>query len=348
MGLFFSKSKSFLGIDVGTASAKIVELKNEGGRAKLLNYGFSENKKSEVRNEWKADVARTAKVINKIWEKAGMSSRNVVAALPTFSVFSSVINLASVDKKDIAGAVNWEAKKVIPLPLNEMILDWKIVDDGNKDSKNLKIFLTGAPRMLVKKYIEIFKEAKFNLLSLETETFSLVRSLLGNDKSIIMIVEMGANTTDISIVDKSIPVFSRSIDIGGVTVTKSISNNLNIGLERAEQFKHDLGFGSAGARADIIPKTITETVSPIVNEIKYALNLFEGKSDAPVEKIILSGGSALLLNFPSYLSKILDKKVIIGDPWARIYSPVDLKPLLDEIGPSMSVAVGLAMREIET
>ena len=348
MGLFFSKKESFLGIDVGASSVKIVELKNEGGRAKLFNYGFSENKKSEVKNDWKVDAERTAIIINKIWEKAEMNSRNVVAALPTFSVFSSIINLANVDKKDIAGAVHWEAKKVIPLPLDEMILDWKIVEDNNKNSKNIKIFLTGAPRILVKKYIEIFKKAKFNLLSLETETFSLVRSLLGNDKSAIMIVEVGANTTDISIVDKSIPVFSRSIDIGGLTITKAIGNNLNIGMERAEQFKYDLGFGSSNSQVDIIPKTISETISPIINEIKYAMNLFQGKNEMQIEKIILSGGSALLINFSAYLSKIIDKKVIIGDPWARVSCPVDLKPSLDEIGPSMSVAVGLAIREIES
>jgi type IV pilus assembly protein PilM len=346
MGLF-TKGASFLGVDIGTFGVKIVELKKEGGKAKLFSYGFSEHKEIESKDNRKNDPTYIAGVINKIWQKAGMVSRNAVAALPTFSVFSSVLNLSNVSKNDLKSAVHWEAKKVIPLPLDDMILDWKEIKEDNQDKKNLKVFLTGAPRVLVKKYIEIFKKAQINLLSLETETFSLIRSLLGNDKSTVMIVEIGANTTDIAIVDKSIPILSRSIDIGGLTITKAISSSLNIGIERAEQFKYDLGISSFESDSSIIPKTITETISPIINEIKYTLNLFQSKNERQVEKIIFSGGSALLIDFASYLSKILDKKVIIGDPWSRVSYPVDLKPTLDEIGPRMSIAIGLALREIE-
>ncbi|MBA3047716.1 type IV pilus assembly protein PilM [Patescibacteria group bacterium] len=349
MGLLFP-SKSYLGIDVGTSSVKIVELKKEAGKVKLLTYGFSE----ELQISPQSDPMQAADIINKICQKAGTISKSAVAALPTFSVFSSIINLAGVNKKDIASAVQWEAKKVIPLPLEDIILDWrKIQEDeeekpaGKSAAQNMKVLLTGAPKLLVKKYIEIFKQARINLLSLETETFSLIRSLLGNDKSAVMIVEIGANTTDISIVNKSIPILTRSIDIGGLTITKSISSNLNIGLERAEQFKYDMGISSMDSQQDIIPQTIIGTISPIINEIKYTLNLFQEKKNGSVEKIILSGGAALLTNLSNYLSKILDINVIVGNPWSRVSCPLDLKPLLDEIGPRMSIAVGLAMREIE-
>ena len=354
----FSSSNSYLGIDIGTSSIKIVELKKQEGKVRLLTYGFSEN----LLNSEQADVKRTAEIINQVYQQAGAVSRSAVAALPTFSVFSSVLNLTGVVKKDMASAVHWEAKKVIPLPLEEMILDWKRIKESeggdsplrreaSKSSKaNVKVLLTGAPRSLVKKYMEIFKGARINLLSLETETFSLIRSLLGNDKAAVMIVEMGANTTDISIIDQSIPILNRSIDIGGVTITKSISHYLNVNWQRAEQFKYDLGISSIESQSDIIPKTIIETISPIINEIKYTLNLFENKESKgkkKIEKIILSGGSALLINFTNYLSKILDINVIIGNPWARVSYPIDLKPMLDEIGPRMSIAIGLAMREIE-
>jgi type IV pilus assembly protein PilM len=349
MGLFTAKS-SYLGVDIGTFGIKIVELKEEGGKPRLYSYGFSENKAVEANDNKKMDPEYIAKVINKIWKEAGMSSRNAVAALPTFSVFSSILSLSNVSSKDLKSAVYWEAKKVIPLPLEEMILDWKEINEGDgdkKDKNNIKVFLTGAPRVLVKRYVEIFKKAQINLLSLETETFSLIRSLMGNDKSAVAIVEIGANTTDIAIVDKSIPVLSRSIDIGGLTITKAISDHLNIGIERAEQFKYDLGISSVESESSIIPKTIAETISPIINEVKYTLNLFEGKNNKQIEKIIFSGGSALLIDFASYLSKIIDRKVIIGDPWSRVSYPLDLKPTLDEIGPRMSIAIGLALRGME-
>jgi len=347
MGIF-SSTNSYLGIDIGSTSIKIVELKKEGVQAKLLTYGFSENLNTSQK-DWQSNASFAAKVINKICEEAGAVSRSAVSALPTFSVFSSVLNLSNITKKDIASAVHWEAKKVIPLPLEEMILDWKKIGDEDKakGNKNIRVLLTGAPRTLVKKYIDIFKEAQINLLSLETETFSLIRSVLGNDKSTIMLVELGASTTDISIIDNCIPMLNRSVDIGGTTITKAISHHLNIGLERAEQFKYDLGISSIESEEDVVPNTIIETISPIVNEIKYAINLFQSKNNKKTEKIVLSGGSALLPNLVNYLAKVLDTKVIIGDPWARVSYPVDLKPLLHEIGPRMSVAIGLAMREIE-
>jgi len=350
MGLFSSAPNSYLGIDIGTSSIKVVELAKEKGQAKLLTYGFSEYS-GEGQDDWQNNTDFIAKSINKICKKASTNSKNAVSALPTFSVFSSILNLSNISKKDIASAVHWEAKKVVPLPLEEMILDWRKVEDYKSESKNgknnIRVLLTGAPRSLVKKYIETFKKAQINLLSLETETFSLVRSLLGNDKSTIMLVEIGANTTDVSIVDNSIPILNRSIDVGGGTITQAISDQLKIGADRAEQFKYDLGISSMDSKEDVIPKIIIESISPIVNEAKYAANLFQSKNVKKIEKIVLSGGSAFIPNLTNYLTKALDMKVIIGNPWNRISYPVDLEPLLNEIGPRMSVAIGLALREIE-
>lgn len=351
MGLF-SSTNSFLGIDIGSTSIKVVELKKDAGKPELISYGFSENKKAR-QNDWQKDTSQAAEVITKICAESGIMGKSAVSALPTYSVFSSVLNLSNIIKKDISSAVHWEAKKVIPLPLEEMILDWKrietTIDKNEKKSGNgnLKVLLTGAPKTLVKKYVEIFRKAQISLLSLETETFSLIRSLVGNDRSTVMLVEIGAGTTDVTIVDNTIPILSRSIDVGGITITKIISERIQTDYSKAEQFKYDLGIASIDSAGDEVPKIITEAIAPIVNEIKYAINLFQNKNKKKTEKIILSGGSALLPNLVNYLSKILDIKVIIGDPWARINYPQDLKPLLQEIGPKMSVAIGLALREME-
>jgi type IV pilus assembly protein PilM len=345
MKLFNSSAASFVGIDLGSSGIKVVELKKDNGLVKLVNYGFNEVSDLNYA-DWQRNTSETAEIINSVCGEAGILSKNAISALPTFSVFSSVLNLTNVAKKDIASAVHWEAKKVIPLPLEEMILDWKKIEE-EKTGNGIKVLLTGAPRALVKRYIDIFKKAQLNLLSLETETFSLVRSLLGNDKSTIMLVEMGASTTDVSIVDRAIPMLNRSIDIGGLAITKAISSHLNIGLEKAEQFKYDLGVGALSGAAGDISQLIIENFSPIANEIKYAINLYQAKNGKKTEKIILSGGSALLPNISKYLSDILNMNVIIGNPWARISYPPDLEPLLNEIGPRFSVAIGLAMRETE-
>jgi type IV pilus assembly protein PilM len=186
-----------------------------------------------------------------------------------------------------------------------------------------------------------------NLSNLEPETFALIRSLVGADKSTVMLMEVGAVNTDIFIVKEGIPVLSRSLDIGGKTISRAIAGSLSISMERAEQFKRDLGVVGGQANSDVIPKTIANSINPMIEEVKYLLNLFQNKNFGKVEKVILSGGSALLPNFTAYLSQKLDLNVIVGDPWARISYQPELKPILAEIGPSFAVAIGAAMREIE-
>lgn len=350
MGLFSSSGDNlFLGIDIGNSSLKMVELRKKNHQIYLSNYAFSENI-SEVNFTKVEDVNYLAQAINKVKKDAGITSNKVTASLPTFAVFSSIINISNADKKGLAAAVNEEAIKVIPLPLEEMILGWKIIPD--KDGKtptkgNLRVFLTGSPKKLVRKYLDIFKAAGLTLSSLETETFSLVRSLIGDDKSTVMIVEIGANSTNLSIVKESIPVLNRSLGVCSSTTTKTLAEKLELTYAQAEQFKFDLSVSLNPDNHEELPQLIIKTLEPIVTEIQYMLDFFYSQNNSPVEKIILSGGGALLLNLADYLSKRLNLKVIIGDPWHRVRYAPELKPVLNEIGPRLAVAIGLAMREIE-
>lgn len=381
MGIF-SSSQSYLGIDFDSSNIKVVELKNEDGRPRLVTYGFIDRQVDKVANaDTKKTQPDTAGLIRQVCKQANTSSTKVITSLPAFSVFSSILNLPAMSKKDLAGAVKWEAKKVIPLPLEEMILDWKVLDEKEEatgaaskeedddeevdestgevkkrgflkikqrtEKKYTKVLLTAAPKDLVKKYIDIFKGAGLNLLSLDTESFALIRALVGNDKSALMIVDIGSVVTNISVVVNSIPILNRSIDVGGLTITKAIANSMNVTMGRAEQFKYDIGMDPERKGQGSVPKTIETTLTPIIDEIKYSLNLYKNQGQKDVEKIILTGGSSMLLNLPEYLSQALNIRVFLGDPWARVIYPEELKPVLDEIGPRFSVAIGLAMRDIE-
>jgi len=290
-------------------------------------------------------------------------------------------------KKEMAAAVEWEAKKVIPLPIDEMILDWKILVEAagtptspevetnpepapatngtppanqkpperkglrritqtKSKGRYVKILLTAAPKDLVKRYIGTFKAGGLNLLSLDTEAFALIRSLVGHDRSALMMVDIGSVVTNVLVVQNGVPLLNRSIDVGGLTITKAIADSLNVSLSRAEQFKYDIGMNQNQAGQGNIPKTIELALTPIVDELKYSLSLYRNQGARSIEKVILTGGSSLLLNLPAYLSQLLDLKVYRGDAWARVIYPEELKPVLDEIGPRFAVAVGLAMRNI--
>lgn len=345
----FGGDNLFLGIDIGDSSLKMVELRKRNRKIYLSNYAFSENV-SEINFTKIDDVNYLAKAINKVKNEAGITATKVTASLPTFAVFSSIINLSNVDKKGIALAVNEEAKKVIPLPLEEMILDWKIIPDANGKTPtkgNMRVFLTGSPKKLVRKYIDVFKQAKLNLVSLETETFSLIRSLIGNNKTTVMIAEIGANSTDISIVKESIPVLNRSLAVCASTVTKVLSEKLGMTYAQAEQFKFDLSVTLGSDSKEELPQLIGKALEPIVTEMQYMLDFFKSQNGGEVEKIILSGGGAMLLNLSDYFSKRLNIQVIIGDPWNRVNYAPELKPVLFEVGAKLAVAIGLGMREIE-
>lgn len=370
MGLFGNKQQNYLGIDIGGSSIKLVELKDNNGRPQLVTYGFVEFD-TNILKSGQADREAIVKAIKHILKEARATSNQAFTGLPSFTVFSSIISLPEMSKKELMSAVKWEAKKFVPMPVEEMILDWEIIKDENdevpaspkeaskslsrkptseaqkKSGKDMKILLTAAPRNLVQKYVEIFKEADLELVSLETQAFALERSLIGRDKAPIMVVDIGATATDIMVFIDGIPIVTRSLDIGGNNITQTIARSMNVNDDRAEQFKRDFGLSSATSGASRVPKTIEFVVSNIVNEIKYVLNLYQNQGNTkPIEKIILCGGSSYLINLPDYLEKIFNTKVFIGDPWSRVMYPVELKPVWEEIGPRFAVAVGFAMRQI--
>jgi len=346
-----ANNEGYIGIDIGSAGVKMVEIKKGPNGPRLVTYGFSELARFKSGEAWQKDEARLTHTIEKIWQEAGFQSRNGIASLPAFSVFSSIINLSNVPADSLASAVYWEAKKVIPLPLEEMTIDWNELGVGaaaanSGATRNVKIFLTGAPNEIIERYKRVFLAAKINLLNLETETFSLIRSLIGVDQSVIALVAMGASSTNITIVENGIPMLNRSLDFGAAAVTEALARALKISWTEAEQFKYDYGLDSFAGTDHAVSVLIKNLVSPVVNEIKFALNLFQNKNQKKADKIILTGGSALLPNFQYYLADLLDRQVIIGNPWNRVDCPAELMPVLEEIGPRLAAAVGLALREV--
>ncbi|PIR06850.1 MAG: hypothetical protein COV55_01970 [Candidatus Komeilibacteria bacterium CG11_big_fil_rev_8_21_14_0_20_36_20] len=419
----FSSHLSYLGIDVGTSSIKMVELESYKNQARLTTYGYADVATNILRSSTDKNNQIIADSINTIAQKASVQTKQVVAALPTFSVFNFIVTLPVMSKRDLGSAIKWEAKKFIPVPIEEMILDWKILNkknvrltkpraltdlfgqssvdkdeqggksadkskkEGDKDldleslagqekteekkkkkddyfdkpddkkvdvksersikknaDDNYRILLTAAPKNLVARYIDIFKKAKLNLLSLETEAFALSRSLIGNDPSTVMVVDIGATTADICVIEEGVPILNRGIDTGGEFITKAIMNSLNVNKDRAEQFKRDFGLSSTGYKN--VPDVIQRSLNSIINEIKYVFELYQRQENFKINKIILTGGSSFLPDLPQYLSDLLNLPVIIGDPWDRVVYPLDLKPVLQEIGSRMSVSIGLAMRDI--
>ncbi|MDP2655969.1 MAG: type IV pilus assembly protein PilM [bacterium] len=364
MPLFQKKLKNIIGVDIGTSSIKMIELSHREGRFYLSTYGFVEGLGREGTVSAKADESYLAKQIMRIKESTKFTSNVAVAALPSYAVFTSIISVPAMSKDELNSAIQWEAKKIIPLPLEDIVLDSEILNPpdpkvrpkkGEESSEPLKVLITGAPKDLVKRYTQIFQEAGLTLAGLETETFALARSLVADDPGEIMIVEIGAATTDLIIVQKGVPFLSRSIEQGGNAITRSIVNSLNISDKRSEQLKRDIGITTLDANTGGggVPQIVERALEPIIHEIRYTLGLYkEGEvmtidtSLGSIEKIILTGGSAMMPNVASYLAKALDMRVVVADPWSHVNYDEDLRPVLAGIGSRFSVAIGLAMRDV--
>jgi len=349
MGLFGTPKTSYLGVDFGSSGIKLVELMNEKGRARVLTYSFVERPPSEMATGYLDDPVGTAELLKKMMKKSKTSTRRTISALPIASVFSSIITLEKNEKKEeMEKAVRAQAKKLIPLPLEEMTVDWKPVVTSKPDpeSKFSQVLLTGAAKTLIKKYSDIFANAGLELLSLETEALALIRSLLGRDRSATLLLDIGGVRTNIIIVENGIPFVSRSVARGGLSLTNETATALSLQPDQAEHMKRDAGALGAGG----FPKVFEKVMAPIITELNYSMNLFLGQGDnqgKTIEKIILTGGSSHLPNLADYLGKALNMRVYVGDPWSRVVYPEALKPVLDEIGPRFGVAVGLAMRDID-
>ena len=218
MSFFSFKTKSRLGIDIGTASIKIVELSKESGRFKFENYGLFELESINgvlTAASHSASVAQPSNKdmawgIREVLKRGGIKARDVVASIPSFSTFSTIINMPYLSEKDMAKTIPFEARKYVPLPLDEVVLDWSIINisananmppAANESQQSgakpptVEVFLVAVHKQETERYKNIMKLAGLNLRALELENAALIRALLGNDLSPVAIVNIGGRKT---------------------------------------------------------------------------------------------------------------------------------------------------------
>lgn len=268
---------------------------NEKGRARLVTYAFVDGNMQSNDKPLIEDTDRTAALLKKMVAKARCTTKRTVAALPVSSVFSSIISVPAANEKELKEAIQWQAKKLIPVPLEDITLDSKTIDtsDAPGGKKITRVLITGAPKPLVNKYIEIFKKAGLDLISLETEAFAQIRSLVGKDRSSIMVIDIGSQRTNISVVEKGVPFLNRSIATGGIAISQTIAKTLGITFDQANTMKRDIrsmqGFTPTGDLSSILQTLL----KPILDEIRYSFNLYQGQSEGGqtkrIDKIILTG-----------------------------------------------------------
>jgi type IV pilus assembly protein PilM len=372
MGLFAKKEQSHLGVDIGAHGIKVVELKKTKGRPQLWTYGMTRDHmdihadavdtkepmvqaqasgmqpKEEPESDEDKRIAQYGDQLKVLLEKAKVQATVATASLPVSQVFHTLITLPLVDAKEIDHHVRAKVKKMLPLPIDHMQVVHQEVPhfDTTKKETYKKILVTAAPRRLVSFYARIFQRAGLQLDELETEAFALQRALVGNDPATTMIIDIGAERANFFIVDQTLPLTHRSIQVGGNNFDAQIAATLGISPQEARALKYDFSkMGSKQIREEIF----ASTVDPIIKEISYNVEMFTsqtGNEGKRMQKIIFTGGASLFPPIVDHIRQAFPVNVFIGDPWARIVYQQGLKRILDEIGPRMAVAAGLSMRNI--
>lgn len=351
------KSRGNLGIDIGTSSIKMIELEKRGGRFVLNNYGIFEMKTvgAPIKQEetWqsilKLSDQEIATGIKELIKRARISSNEVIASIPSFSTFATVIDMPYVSNDDLARALPFEAKKYVPIPLDEVVLDWSIVGiAGNKivqgeKPSTVEVFLAAVPKEETVRYQNIMKVAGLKVKALELENSALIRALLGNDLSPSVIVNIGGRSTSIIIIKRGYERVSHNYEIGGFEITKAISQSLNVNLEKAEELKRK--FGLKNGEDNIISESMISLIDMMVFETRKTISNYEDVKKEKISNIILIGGLTNMPGLTDYFQGKLGRPVRLGNPFSRLIYPPELGLITSELSSIFSVAIGLAMRE---
>ncbi len=362
---FKKKPTSFLGIDIGTTSIKVVQLGTDGKNIKLENYAFLEDKDYlEVlggiggSSDLKISDMQVVEDLTEIRKKAKITSNNTIMSIPVSSAFSSIINLPNISEDEVAKAINYEARQYIPIPINEVVFDWSIIsekDEGNnRDKKNklksgekIKVLLVAIPKEITEKYTAIANALELKLIALETESFSLSRSLIGDEDGAFIIVDIGNKMTNVTAIENGYVLASHSaFGTGGKEITRAISYGFNVNFKRAEKLKKDVGLSFSGPQKKI-SETILPTINIIVSEVKKMNEAYIKNNKKMVKRVIVTGGTANLPGLVKYFSNELNILVEVGNPWKSVAYDKALSGKLKGMSSDFSVAVGLALRGFE-
>jgi len=357
MSFFSSNSEYSLGVDFGTQSIKAVELKHIKGKAHLINYAWvNVTNVKEVPDAYDNDYAkRLSDALNELFIQMKPHTKNATVAIPSFNGLVMIVDFPRMNEKDVANAIKFESRKYIPASLDDVNVSWEILDEekntSNKKDKieqnkkkkskssTMKVLLVAAPKSEVQYYDGLFKDVDVQISSLELEPFALTRSIIGTTNGRFLLVDIGAKTTNIVLVNNGIVHINRSVDIGGVNMTNAIMQSMNISREKAISLKESGENFFTGAAKIGFP-----SLNAIANEIKRVLAV--QKSDK-IEALVLCGGSSRLVGIAEYFNKITGLTVTIGNPLSHIVHDEQKSGKIKELSSSFAVAIGLALRGIE-
>ena len=357
MGLFSSLfgEKTFLGVEIGTTSIKVVEIVQTSKGTRLKNYGILETygylerfNNALQTSSLRALESEISAYLSLILQHSKIKSRNVIAALPTFAAFTTLIELPEMPKGELDQAMNFQAKQYVPLPISVVKIDYlkvgeRVDENGNKFQQ---ILLSSIPNEQIERYQKIFRGAGLNLKALEIDVMSLARILTRGVKEPMMIVDIGARSTSFSVAKDGFLKFAAQSDFAGGSLTQALAAGLNVAPRRAEELKKQKGLLGVGGEYEL-STLILPLLDVIINEARRAKDNFERSYKESVTGVILAGGGSNLLGIEDYFTKQLGLRTVKAKPFEHVVYPPEIESIIKDLGPAFAVALGLGIKEIK-
>lgn len=353
------KSLSALGIDIGSSSIKVVQLKRKGDKAILETYGElslgpyagveigqSTNLSTEKISEALRDVLAEKEV--------AISTKTCGIAIPFKASLLSVLELPAVTPKELESMVPLEARKYIPVPMSEVTIDWSLIpkveneeetliSSHDKKMKTIDVLLVAIHNNIINQYKDIVSQNALDARFFEIEVFSAIRAVLDNAASPVMVFDMGASTTKLYIIDRGVVVSSHTVSRGSQDITANIARNLGIQISEAEILKRTVGISVTNDGKDL-KSSIDPIIENIFTEANRFLFDFQRKKNHNIKSVYLTGGGSALKGFREIAAEAFKVEVVSGNPFEKVETPAFLTEVLKQTGPEFAVAAGTALR----
>ena len=334
------------GFDLGTRTAKMIQLRPSGKSMQVLGYGYANFPGDAIVEGIIVDPLEIAHALEPLMKQMSfgkITATRVAASLPVAKVFTRVLELPQMAAADLGAAVRLEAEQYVPVPLPDLYVDYEIIDTVGETSQ---VLMVAAPRAIVDSYLKLFDLMKLEVIFVESSLAAVTRSVLAATplKQVTLVADIGAGSIDLTVVDKVIRL-TDTIALGGDNLTLELVNVLGITREQANEIKARFGLGESNLQPKI-EAALKKPLGTITSEIKRVIKFYQdrGNHKSSVEAIVLTGGSASMPGLVEYLAKQLGMPVSVADPWAGL-SVKHIQPVSKLDAPMYTTALGLARLE---
>ncbi len=334
-----------VGIDIGTNLIKGVELERKKDNFILSSFASVRSAGLNPASSQIFDQQAAIEALQNLFREGNFKTGKVSIALPESDVFSQVIKMPKMSEKELAKSLQWETQQYIPMPIEQVNYDFQVI---REDAENVELMLVAAPKELVSKYVKLIQDAGLEVGSVETSMQALSRLDFfgkGRDGTDI-VINIGANSSDVGFIYRGALRLTRSLPIGGTTLAKAVSEGLNIPLEQAEEYKRGYGLDDAALEGKITT-ALEPFLASIVKEISRSIDFYTSRSYGEnVSRLVLSGGSSALPGILQYFAGKTGIETEIIDPFLNIDIPEKFaKEDFSQMRPSFALAVGLALSQ---